>query len=394
MYQVGGNVALRIKSKGGDKGHTSMHSATHQDRLLDLIYQWSMGGSWDPFLRQLRESTRSVLCAIMYKADSRHGPVFNGDVAVHEPGLNLDRINRLYREKYWRLEPVYPVDMRDGSIANLTWESSTTTEFYKGFIRANGLGPSLYARFSSPDGQAWWLGIARKTDDSAFSDADRSLCLNLLPHLRRSLQLNSQLEKMRIENAVYADTLNDVGVTVLILDQEGHLISGHDTGAALSTRYRCFSLQGDQLMFRHRAAAARLKEFQRKLSQWDGASSPPPRDVLRVKCDDRHSLSISLSASRKPATNNDRTRPHAVVTIRETQRTVACGSPVLAQLYGLTRRESEVAIAIANGKSLSEIAAASARSQRTVRNHLQGVFVKTQTNRQAELAKLILRSVD
>jgi DNA-binding CsgD family transcriptional regulator len=198
---------------------------------------------------------------------------------------------------------------------------------------------------------------------------------------------------MRLENAVYADTLNHVGVAVLILDQEGHIISGNEAGSALSARYRCFSIQSDQLLFRHRATQATLKEFLRKVSQWDGASSPP-RDAFRVKCDDRHSLSISLTASRKGAANNDLSRPHAVVCIREPQRTVACGSPMLTQLYGLTRRESEIAIAIANGKSLREIAAGSSRSERTVRNHLQGVFTKTQTNRQAELAKLILRSVD
>jgi DNA-binding CsgD family transcriptional regulator len=368
-----------------------MIQAAIQEGLLELIYGRSMGGPWDPFLRQLRETTRSVLCAVMHTHTSRRGPHFNGDVADHAPELDMDRINRLYREKYWRLEPVFPVDMRDGSIANLSWESSTTTEFYKGFIRANGLGPSLYARFSSPDGQAWWLGIARKTDDHDFSDADRSLCLNLLPHLRRSLQLNSQLEKMRLENTVYADTLNQAGVAVLILDQGGHVISGHNAGTVLSARYRCFSLQADRLLFLHRPAQMKLKEFLRKLSQWDGSSSQP-RDAFRVKCDDRHSLSISLTAA--CVQNDGITRRHAVVSIREPQRAVTSDSPVLSQLYGLTRRESEVALAIANGKSLREIAAASARSQRTVRNHLQGVFVKTQTNRQAELAKLILRSVD
>lgn len=371
-----------------------MQLATHQDHLLDLIYRRSMGEPWGPFLRQLRESTNSVLCAIMYTAESRHGPHLSGDVADYEPWLDMDRINRLYGEKYWRLEPVYPVDMRDGSILALTWESSTTTEYYKGLIKAHGLGPALYIRFSAPNGQAWWLTMGRRTDDPGFSESDRSLCLSLLPHLRRSLQLRSHLEKARTEKAVYGDTLNHMGVAVLILDPDGCVISSNIAGNAMSARYRCFSVQAEHLLFRNRSAQTKLKEFLRKLSQWDGISSLPPCDAFRAKYDDGNSVSVTLTASRNAVPNSDLGRTHVVVCIRETERVVTCGESVLAQLYGLTQREGEIAIAIANGQSLREIAIASGRSERTVRNHLQGIFAKTQTNRQAELAKLIVRSVD
>jgi DNA-binding CsgD family transcriptional regulator len=65
----------------------------------------------------------------------------------------------------------------------------------------------------------------------------------------------------------------------------------------------------------------------------------------------------------------------------------------LRRLYGLTAAEAAVAVQIARGEGLQAAADNLRVTLPTVRTHLQRVFAKTQTRRQAELTRVIAESV-
>lgn len=72
------------------------------------------------------------------------------------------------------------------------------------------------------------------------------------------------------------------------------------------------------------------------------------------------------------------------------QQTFASGLRCrLERLFGLTRTEAELAVLIARGQSPEAIAAARGVHFETVRTQLRRVFKKTETHRQAELARLV-----
>ncbi|HEX2285077.1 MAG TPA: LuxR C-terminal-related transcriptional regulator [Mycobacterium sp.] len=62
----------------------------------------------------------------------------------------------------------------------------------------------------------------------------------------------------------------------------------------------------------------------------------------------------------------------------------------LRRVYGLTTTEAEVALRVLGGTGLKPIADDMSLSLATVRTHLQHVFDKTNTHRQAELVRLLL----
>lgn len=66
---------------------------------------------------------------------------------------------------------------------------------------------------------------------------------------------------------------------------------------------------------------------------------------------------------------------------------------LLAKTYAFTKTEAELAIALLNGHTLSAIADQRGVSYNTVKTHLQAIFSKTHTRRQAELISLLLRSM-
>jgi DNA-binding CsgD family transcriptional regulator len=89
----------------------------------------------------------------------------------------------------------------------------------------------------------------------------------------------------------------------------------------------------------------------------------------------------------------DVTPPTALVVIVDPELEPVPDSDALRRLYGLTKNEAKVALHVLDGKGLVPIADELEISLATVRTHLQHVFDKTDTHRQAELVRLLLRAV-
>jgi DNA-binding CsgD family transcriptional regulator len=66
---------------------------------------------------------------------------------------------------------------------------------------------------------------------------------------------------------------------------------------------------------------------------------------------------------------------------------------LIARLFGLTSAEARLAALLADGMSLAEAAAALAISEGSARTYSKRIFAKTGVSRQAELVRLVLKSV-
>ncbi len=65
----------------------------------------------------------------------------------------------------------------------------------------------------------------------------------------------------------------------------------------------------------------------------------------------------------------------------------------IGEIFSLTPAEARLAVRLASGEALEDIAQQTSASIETVRTHLKRIFSKTGTRRQGELISLILRSV-
>jgi DNA-binding CsgD family transcriptional regulator len=82
--------------------------------------------------------------------------------------------------------------------------------------------------------------------------------------------------------------------------------------------------------------------------------------------------------------------PTALVLIVDPEKEPEPELQALRRLYGLTSTEAEIALRVLDGAGLGPIAEELSVSLATVRTHLQHVFDKTHTHRQAELVRLLL----
>ena len=62
----------------------------------------------------------------------------------------------------------------------------------------------------------------------------------------------------------------------------------------------------------------------------------------------------------------------------------------LSELFGFTNAEAQLAVALAQGKDLRQIASATGQSLPTLRSHLRAMFEKAGVKRQADIVRLVL----
>ncbi|MXX61191.1 MAG: helix-turn-helix transcriptional regulator [Holophagales bacterium] len=65
---------------------------------------------------------------------------------------------------------------------------------------------------------------------------------------------------------------------------------------------------------------------------------------------------------------------------------------ILVEEYGLTPAEGDVAAALAEGRTVSEIAATTGRKESTVRWHVKNLHSKLDVHRQVDVVRLVLLS--
>ncbi|MBQ0819045.1 helix-turn-helix transcriptional regulator [Microvirga sp. HBU67558] len=92
-----------------------------------------------------------------------------------------------------------------------------------------------------------------------------------------------------------------------------------------------------------------------------------------------------------PIDNRTGTGPHTVIILVDLEVMPHPTSETLQKIFGLTRAEARLAIEIASGKNLDDIAEGHNTSVATARKQLASVFAKTHTHRQADLVALLAR---
>jgi DNA-binding CsgD family transcriptional regulator len=110
---------------------------------------------------------------------------------------------------------------------------------------------------------------------------------------------------------------------------------------------------------------------------------------------DRRSVGIRRSARPPFAVHIHRlaheTHPKLLLVACDPELSPVLPAGILSDMFKLTPAEARVAVGIASGKQLAEIAAERRVKIETVRAHSKTVFSKTQTRGQAELAALVTR---
>jgi DNA-binding CsgD family transcriptional regulator len=211
----------------------------------------------------------------------------------------------------------------------------------------------------------------------------------LLPHLRQAVLTRSKLGELNVQRDSALAGLERLRHAVVVVAPDGKLLFLNRVATEMTGEPDGLTIGAAGLRAARPSEDAALQRLIREASI---GTDDQPRSGGR--------LAISRPSARRPfavlvmplrlAPDGLARSTGAMALIVDPEREPQVSPVHLQQLYGLTPAEATVAIRILRGRGLQSVAEELSVTLSTVRIHLQRVFEKTQTHRQAELVRLLL----
>ncbi len=247
-------------------------------------------------------------------------------------------------------------------------------------------GDRLYAR----------LRLTRGRAAGNFTTSEKRFVESLVPHFDIAMRTHAALDVTKMERAIYADAMDHLTLATVILDASGHVIHMNALARDILQRQDGIALSNDTVALTHPADAQRLRDAISRAITGGRTAKPGIVEVLRARRPSgagHYGIMIRPAAGSAELDEQSVTPAVAVfISVEEGSQTPA---PVetIRKLFELTHKEAQLALCLANGRSLQEAAGDLGITLNTARAHLRSTFSKTGIDRQARLVRAILRSV-
>ena len=284
-----------------------------------------------------------------------------------------DRITRLVQLPPGRVTPTADL---------YTDEEKKTSSTYNELLRLVEAQNGLNVRMDSPEGlHVMWLladSVAPPWDSAQIETIER-----LLPHVRQVVADAGAL------GSSLAELLDNVRFGVIQLDTRARIVAANDRAGDLLG-------QGEGLRDNGGRLSAHTDAEDSKLQQLLARALPPigvqgsAGSMTVGRSSDRTRLAVHITPLARHEWDFSEGRAAALVLVVDPESRSRIDAGVVAEALGLTRVESRLAVMLATGHSLRDIAELSGRSYGTVRWHLNRIMRKQRLSRQAELVQRIL----
>lgn len=261
------------------------------------------------------------------------------------------------------------------------------SEFASDFLRPNHMTDGLFVRLTEGPAPMSFL-IAAPSDTDGYATADRVAVANaLVPHLQQALRTQAHLADLELRADDIAEAIDGMRHAVIVVDSKITVLHANSPAQDLLARRDGFLVTRGRLNAASPPADAELRRcVGLALGLRDDGACVGDSFVCRRTAEQRRYV-VHVS----PFAVGSGHGPRALVVIVDPDREPPVA--LLRRLFGLTDAETAVALRVSRGVGLRPIADELTLSLATVKTHLQHVFAKTATHRQAELVRLLLNLV-
>ena len=302
-------------------------------------------------------------------------------------------LERAYFEQYWRGDERIPRlwYLPDSRLFHNTQlyteqELKTSTAYNELLVHCHG-GNAINVRLDGPNGTRTTWVVGDPVDGDRWSTAQLRLIRYLLPHIRQTVHMQQALAGAGALGASLGKLLDTTGLGIVQLDARGRIVAAND-GAREVLR------SGEALFDEHGFLHARTPEDDAELQGLLTRALPPYGDqgaggwtMLRRASGPALVLHVNPVGRRE---TDARVWPvAALVLVIDPASQTRIDPAVAAAALGLTAMESRVAVLLAEGKTVREVAEATGRLESTIRTHLKHIFAKHGLARQADLVRLL-----
>ncbi len=252
---------------------------------------------------------------------------------------------------------------------------------FKGGLLPAGLRWGAATQFEAPWGMKVVVCFRRKTEDGPFDAANLQFLNALKPHFERCAAISARLH---LEQAQFATQfLSALGMPALVFDDAGQIIAFNDLIEAQTDIFNwrlptLMAFSDPDADVALRVAVARWRE-----------SDPLVYRSLPIRNAKGASAAIAHLVAMGDRQGPLFARFWALVILTPITAPPAPPFELVLATFHLTPAEAKIAIGLALGKPVEQIAADDNLSVNTVRAHVRGILRKTRTRRQGDAMRLL-----
>lgn len=357
--------------------------------MLDLIQEAALEpAAWERVLRQLAKQTNCIAGGLTIE-----NPRTGEGMPLVYFGFDKNHVEKTFAY-YLPMNPLFKIAplMQPGFIVTngdvIPTDVFRRTEFYDGWARPQRLCSPLTLVLYRGQSVYCPLTLVRPDGTGEATDDDRALLKRLAPHLIRAMRVTMQLDQLRNNRFAMEQSLARIATAVLLLDRQKHVVFANPaaerllaSGTALATVRGTLAARGSPSD--HELQKAILAAIRQE---------PGTGAEIRVEREQGRPLLLTVIpvATDSLFASLLEDAVCCAVFVNDPDSVQASRRNAVARAYDLTPAEAEVAIRVLEGHGLKSVADALHVTLSTVRIHLQRVFEKTGTHRQAELVRLLM----
>ena len=313
-------------------------------------------------------------------------------------GQRREDWERRYFEEYWLRDERVPRLARLGHEELVyTGDLYTDQEKKKSATYNEALSDTkaqqgLHVRLDGPEGMHVIWAVCNSTRGRDWGSDQIELIRRLGPHVAQSALVRHALAEAEVTGSSAPALLDSTRFGVIQLDRRGRMMEANDRALRILRK-------GDALLDRDGFLRARMPTENAELSRLQGKALPPfgVQGAAGSMMVSRSSSSTSLPRLALHITPVGDQYPHfrtrrigALVLVVDPTSEVRIDPSLVASGLSLTPAESQLAVALAAGETLREIARSTGRTEETVRWHLKQIFRKQGISRQVDLVRRVL----
>ena len=210
-----------------------------------------------------------------------------------------------------------------------------------------------------------------------------------MPHIRQYVRVRLALANARALGSTMADLLDNTRCGVIQLDPRGRIVALNGRALKLVRRGDGLTDPRGRLRARMPVEDATLQSLLARALPRFGGPGVGGSMIVTHSVDSPPRLVVHVSPVSGGRADPRASRVAAIVLVVEPEKRATADPELVAGALGLTPAETRVAMMLAAGFTLRDIAAATGRTTGTVRWHLKQIFDKNRISRQAELVQLV-----
>ncbi len=239
------------------------------------------------------------------------------------------------------------------------------------------------------------ISVIRSDEQGWFTDQVIAELRLLNPHVRRAVVITDLLDARALRDDMLSATLDLLTIGIVLVDDKARIVHANHAGLRMLDDRAAVRRDGDQLSARSPEAAHELK------MAIEAAASRSPMELPKsgIAVPIGSVGGVDLAAWVLPldrGLRNELAAPFAAsvaVFLRELGDTSPFSGELFVKRYGISPAECRVLMMLTQGMSPREAADALGISEPTVKTHLQRLFQKTGTGRQADLMRLAVSAL-